>query len=221
MSGKDLIQIQEEPDTVEHWLPGHTYRDPRFSSDAGHASHALEAHGARGARDAIYAAGAVGALDALRAQLPATAGLEGNRSREGVMAEPPAGASPLELAVSPLLTHTAISAPEPAWGPKGAREPVSARHSPLLWGQQGRWDPGKEQKGSCALQLLTCCWLWELVPQEPALPVTSKSPMKLLSDYMTASTGVTPSYSRYVSFMFINIVYSFFVFILLRLYCSY
>lgn len=101
-----MIQIQEEPDTVEHWLPGHTYRDPRFSSDAGHASHALEAHGARGARDAIYAAGAVGALDALRAQLPATAGLEGNRSREGVMAEPPAGASPLELAVSPLLTHT-------------------------------------------------------------------------------------------------------------------
>ena len=45
--------------------------------------------------------------------------------------------------------------------------------------------------------------------------------MKLLSDYMTASTGVTPSYSRYVSYMFINIVYSFYIFILLRLYCSY
>lgn len=84
----------------EHWLPGETYRDPRFSSDAGHASHALEAHGARGARDAIYAAGAIGALDALRAQLPATAGLEGNRSRAGVMAEPPTGASPSELAAS-------------------------------------------------------------------------------------------------------------------------
>ena len=160
-----MIQIQEEPNMQEHWLPGDTYRDPRFSSDAGHASHALEAHGARGARDAIYAAGAIGALDALRAQLPATARLEGNRSREGVMAEPPAGASPSELALM------AISAPEPAWGPKGAGEPVSARHSPLLWGQQGRWDPGKEQKGSCALQLLTCCWLWELAPQEPALPV--------------------------------------------------
>lgn len=62
---------------------GETYRDPRFSSDAGHASHTLEAHGAGRARDAIYAAGAIGALDALRAQLPATAGLEGNRSRKG------------------------------------------------------------------------------------------------------------------------------------------
>lgn len=83
MSGKDFIRVQEEPNMQEHWLLGETYRDPRFSSDAGHASHTLEAHGAGGARDAIYAAGAIGALDALRAQLPATAGLEGNRSRKG------------------------------------------------------------------------------------------------------------------------------------------
>lgn len=41
-----------------------------------------EAHGAGRAWEALDATGAVGTLDALWAQLPSTAGLEGNRTRQ-------------------------------------------------------------------------------------------------------------------------------------------
>lgn len=78
---RDLLADQPPAQLPDVLLAGFFPRDPRFSSDAGHASHTLEAHGAGGARDAIYAAGAIGALDALRAQLPATAGLSFGANR--------------------------------------------------------------------------------------------------------------------------------------------